>query len=988
MKLRKLTIHNIASIADACIEFDKKPLQDEAVFLICGDTGSGKTTILDTICLALYNSTPRLSMVAGKESYTDVNGEQITLVNPNQYLRKGAWEASVTLSFESGGKEWQASWSTHRANKKPDGKFQGIKWELTDLETGVSTKGTDAARITGLSFDEFRRTTMLAQGDFTAFLKSKDDEKSAILEKITGSGIYRRIGKKISERFKEANNTYTLVLERINTLKSTILEEDAIKRYKEEIITLSEKIQVTEAEKGTLSRILSAFEEKGRLAREISSFEASLAEAGSEYSRLMGGLEHARKTLSDRERQLSDLQSYINRNSIYADMYLNSTVIIENLKGIINDRTRLDYLRQEKSELTSSHELRNKELRQRLVEEADIVKACYDQEEKVRVLAHKKSELNPERLRRQKDDIEAISRLKENAKKNADELETLEDKLGIEKKAIESTRKETENAVTSYMEISVIHDRLKESNEQWAKDARASLSVGEGCPVCGQRIATQEYLDSISDEHFESLLKPVRESLAEKAALLEQARKALMEKEAGIRLLEEQIKIGRTNMETALRAIEKAVMEAGNPDCSKEKHEQICAALEKAEATSRELDIETTRLNTLNKERFRLQVLSSNAKLAEQEVAGKITVNENSYTETENHLLTCLSSARKSIAWVNWEDDWNRDRKAFIDRLAKEAAAYREGISHMESLSQNVMNIRNGLQGIIQEYKDTVATMPSLSSLPTGTIEKVDRLEACWSTLRAGIITAEKGLREATERMAGLDQITEDRNKEDLDKEIALLTEQISAAHQTIGSHSKTLKDNDDAIRKHLKDLKDLEAATAERDQWKALNDIFGKKDGEYFQKVAQGFIMNDILNRANHYLKDMTGRYILESQRGSLNIIIRDMEQGGIPRSTSTISGGESFILSLALALGLSSLGNGRISNDILFIDEGFGSLSEEFLNTVIETLQRLNEKSGKRVGIISHVEQLRNRIAAKIAVSKINQTTSKVEVTVENRD
>ena len=141
MKLRKLTIHNIASIADACIEFDKKPLQDEAVFLICGDTGSGKTTILDTICLALYNSTPRLSMVAGKESYTDVNGEQITLVNPNQYLRKGAWEASVTLSFESGGKEWQASWSTHRANRKPDGKFQGIKWELTDLGEMKGTTG-------------------------------------------------------------------------------------------------------------------------------------------------------------------------------------------------------------------------------------------------------------------------------------------------------------------------------------------------------------------------------------------------------------------------------------------------------------------------------------------------------------------------------------------------------------------------------------------------------------------------------------------------------------------------------------------------------------------------------------------------------------------------------------------------------------------------------------------------------------------------------
>ena len=163
MKLKKLIIHNIASIADAEIDFSGETLRDEAVFLICGETGSGKTTILDALCLALYNKTPRLSQATARESYTDVNGESITLSSPVQYLRKGSWEASVKLTFEAGGKDWEASWSTHRANRKSDGRFQGITWEVTDIASGISSKGGDIEKIISLSFDEFKRTTMLAQ---------------------------------------------------------------------------------------------------------------------------------------------------------------------------------------------------------------------------------------------------------------------------------------------------------------------------------------------------------------------------------------------------------------------------------------------------------------------------------------------------------------------------------------------------------------------------------------------------------------------------------------------------------------------------------------------------------------------------------------------------------------------------------------------------------------------------------------------------------
>ena len=105
MKLKNITIHNIASIADAKIDFDGAALRDESLFLICGETGSGKTTVLDALCLALYNRTPRLSQASLRDSYTDVNGEQVTLGNPAQYLRKGTWEAFVELEYPQGQQE-------------------------------------------------------------------------------------------------------------------------------------------------------------------------------------------------------------------------------------------------------------------------------------------------------------------------------------------------------------------------------------------------------------------------------------------------------------------------------------------------------------------------------------------------------------------------------------------------------------------------------------------------------------------------------------------------------------------------------------------------------------------------------------------------------------------------------------------------------------------------------------------------------------------
>ena len=164
--------------------------------------------------------------------------------------------------------------------------------------------------------------------------------------------------------------------------------------------------------------------------------------------------------------------------------------------------------------------------------------------------------------------------------------------------------------------------------------------------------------------------------------------------------------------------------------------------------------------------------------------------------------------------------------------------------------------------------------------------------------------------------------------------------------------------------------------------QWERLSFHFGDAKGTKFRNIAQSFVLKELLNGANTYLRRLTDRYELACQAGSLTILLRDYYQGGSARPTSTLSGGESFLVSLSLALGLSSLNQHRLSTDMLFIDEGFGTLSEDYLNTVMDTLERLHQLGGKKVGIISHVEGLRERIKTQIQVNRIDNSRSEIRV------
>jgi exonuclease SbcC len=215
MKILRISLRNIASLAgNHTVDFTKPPLANAGLFSISGQTGSGKSTLLDALCLALFDETPRLALVKGAAAMKDAEGS-VQQDDVRNLLRHGCGEGYAEVAFLGvDGGEYTARWMTRRARGRSEGNlrpsehslfrgniYAGENGELAVAGTATEVKKAIVAKV-GLSFDQFRRAVLLAQGDFATFLKAKDTERAEILQALTGTERFEKISKAIFERTK------------------------------------------------------------------------------------------------------------------------------------------------------------------------------------------------------------------------------------------------------------------------------------------------------------------------------------------------------------------------------------------------------------------------------------------------------------------------------------------------------------------------------------------------------------------------------------------------------------------------------------------------------------------------------------------------------------------------------------------------------------------------------------------------------------------
>lgn len=197
MKILRLRLKNLNSLkGEFSIDFTVSPFKDNGLFAITGATGAGKTTILDAICLALYHRTPRMETISAAT---------------NELMTRGTADCLAEVEFEVKGVRYRAFWSQRRAHEKVDGALQQPKVELADaagaiLADKVHEKKNRIEEITGLSFERFTKSVLLAQGGFAAFLNAKANERSELLEQLTGTDIYSRISQQVFTRTRASRD--------------------------------------------------------------------------------------------------------------------------------------------------------------------------------------------------------------------------------------------------------------------------------------------------------------------------------------------------------------------------------------------------------------------------------------------------------------------------------------------------------------------------------------------------------------------------------------------------------------------------------------------------------------------------------------------------------------------------------------------------------------------------------------------------------------
>ena len=355
--------------------------------------------------------------------------------------------------------------------------------------------------------------------------------------------------------------------------------------------------------------------------------------------------------------------------------------------------------------------------------------------------------------------------------------------------------------------------------------------------------------------------------------------------------------------------------------------------------------------------------------------------------ELEQKELEAVLSAQETLLTLfpEWESDEKiiPQRQDYLGKNWNRLCTQASGIRHQQhSNATERKKAENLLLDFYRLHPDL--NEERLRELASQSLQQMETLQNDLQKLRNTEIekrtTMELTVQELEQHQKVRPDLEEADQPESLAERQQKLDQQIAAANQSVGLLQAQLEQDQKNAENMQKEQQQADLLYGEFVKWDRLCRLFGDEKGKNFRNIAQSFVLKELLNGANFYLRKLTDRYELTCQPGSLTILLHDLYQGGATRPACTLSGGESFLVSLSLALGLSSLNQQSLSVDILFIDEGFGTLSEDYLNVVMDTLERLHQMGGKKVGIISHVEGLRERIKTQIQVRRIDNSRSEI--------
>jgi exonuclease SbcC len=996
MKIFKVSFKNINNLkGENSINFDEEPLSSAGIFAITGPTGSGKSTILDVVTLALFNKIPRFKGSISKNAIEGL-GSVITHHTTEAYAR---------IEYEIRGQRYTSEWITKNTKA---GKFVDYEMFIYD----VSGKPLDLKKsevpgrneeIIGLKYSQFVKSIILSQGQFAKFLKADKDERGQLLENLTGSSIYRKIGIATYDKWKNIKLAVTMEKDRLENI-SCLSDEDrenlkldvAESEKQKEIFTkaISELIKIKTV-KSEIEKLNAAITEKKIIQKKVleneHAFELQktkldiydrLSPMRGEMTRyqdaikltsvLSGQIESGNLQLNQAQKEYQDTLASMteltgkqvdgtNFSEIMSAFEKEINTIDQELKYIIKKGTETrnrigDKIEKSKLDITA-----------KAIPEAIIPTLEEKKDRATRQISNAGLEVNSDlkmirvQLQKYTDNLNYLKDLnhtREHEKEVNTKLNQCEKNDKIYQQEILKYKPivETTNQLVSSIEEKI--ELLKKQKQDKMliaslSDHRSRLVDGTPCPLCGSEEHPWSAHEPKGISDIDKKIEDATRSYIQSQSDLKSANKTLTTNQANQVLNAKQLESLKSESSQIILSIKEKVQNyEGSENIVDGKLSEIMEqlkakidtqskAIESLERLSvidellhdfRELKLITTQYKTLGADR-KSKFTGENVSQVCNELQDK---NVNAKTRVATY-SSRLEAAKKSLAETN--------EIVVGSKMKLEPIVTSMGFADIQEADAR----------LISEEELTI-----LKSTKDKIIRDKTAIETELKTLYQSLETEMKN----------------DGNPEiELDEIIKKLTEKeiLRDQHIKSGAEKSALLKKDDEDQLRLKNkANELQKLTEKLEKWDLLNKMIGDAKGNKFANFAQGLTLQNLLVFANRRLKNLSDRYLLNKPVGDGPLTVLDQYQGNIQRSVTTLSGGESFLISLALALSLSDMASKNVKLESLFIDEGFGTLDQDTLEIAMNTLEKLQTESQKTVGVISHVETLKERINVQIKLQK----------------
>ena len=985
MKILAIRGRNLASLeGDFEIDFTVEPLLSAGIFAISGPTGAGKSTLLDTMCLALFARTPRTDQAKENNvKLQDVSNEQLSQSDPRFLLRRGTSSGFAEVDFMAlNGHRYRTRWSVARARDKENGRLQNPRLALYNLDKEEEEQGTRSdlqARIIdliGLTFEQFTRSVLLAQNDFSTFLKAEQGEKASLLEKLTGTELYSAISRQIFERNARAKEAFDLIQTRIQGIELLTDEEEN---------DLRTRLAGTEKE---LQRVEKAKAEQQALQEAVRSIEQQITIRQRQQKEAADKLVHATELLTvarhEYEKGVEEQQQSETRFKSLQQEILQARKLDIQLDTAIRDLSH------------SEQQLKNVMLRKEEAEkkyQAAVLRRRQGAEEIARLTAwrerYKKKERIAEQLSALLLHLDAASATRSGMEAAVRSIETLRQEMAALNKQLSDLQQTSANKQQALMraeadyrnleeELKAVDapaldkqiEKLRQEREQLLieqarleasgniKDLRGRLQDGQPCPVCGSThhpFANQVPVAPVSaltlqlqdlSNKKETYVAHTRHLTRLQQQLL-QLHKELADSEAACKEMagKQQLAASRQEREEAIvkeqstlltQSLSAADLLFGNSEWQK-------AWLQNPE-TFRKTLTDFARQWHENTEKLHQLERQESAQKAECESLASFLPSLEKQAEESGQLHEKNRAAFSSL---------QAERKKLLNGRSADSVE-QEYIRRMEELKERL--------------KKLSATQTEQSGIADQTRGIADQIAKDLSEASADLLR----------RKAALDKWTADYLDSSGGEPLEVILSRYTQEKTELAFRLRTQTENKAKVSGLQEELN---VRRTESERWAKLNELAGSADGAKFRRIAQGYTLDILLNYANVQLRELTRRYRLERVPETLALQVIDRDMCDEVRTVHSLSGGESFLVSLALALGLSSLSSNRMRVESLFIDEGFGSLDAETLRVAMDALESLRTQ-GRKIGVISHVQEMTERIPVRVQVSRVGNGKSVVRI------